>query len=41
VTAFADILRRRATDAIGGSAVTAAVEAGELDPWTGARMLAG
>jgi len=41
VTAFADILRGRATAAIGGTTVAAAVEAGELDPWTGARMLAG
>ena len=41
VTAFADIVRARAADAVGESDVTAAVEAGEIDPWTGARILAG
>ncbi|OFW66326.1 MAG: hypothetical protein A2Z12_09780 [Actinobacteria bacterium RBG_16_68_21] len=41
VAAFADILRARASEAIRETEVAAAVEAGEIDPWTGARLLAG
>lgn len=41
MTAFADILRVRARHVLVGSEVAAAVEAGEIDPWTGARLLAG
>lgn len=39
--AFTEIARRRASAAIEGSDVAAAVAAGEMDPWTGARLLAG
>ncbi len=39
--AFVDIARRRAAGAIAGSDVAARVAAGEIDPWSGARLLAG
>jgi len=38
-TAFVDMARRRAAAAIAGSDVAASVAAGEIDPWTGARLL--
>ncbi|OFW52026.1 MAG: hypothetical protein A2146_05435 [Actinobacteria bacterium RBG_16_67_10] len=41
ITALADILHGRAIHLAEGSDVTAAVAAGEIDPWTGARLLAG
>jgi putative protein kinase ArgK-like GTPase of G3E family len=41
-TALVEILREKATEiAARSGAVPTAVEAGDLDPWTGARRLAG